>query len=139
MFKMIVLLKKKSGMSDADFKDYYERHHAALSWRIDAGLFRGFADLDREALGIPDESVYLASYCARRGISLPTNWAFYLAFSFFRLASILQGVQQRARRGNASSADAPEVDTKAAAIGAVSGAVLTLPHDRQTRAQSPTM
>jgi hypothetical protein len=30
MFKMIVLLKKKAGMSDAAFRDYYERHHAEL-------------------------------------------------------------------------------------------------------------
>jgi hypothetical protein len=27
---MVVLLKKKPGMSDAAFKDYYERHHAQL-------------------------------------------------------------------------------------------------------------
>jgi hypothetical protein len=30
VFKMIVLLKKKPGMSDAAFRDYYERHHAQL-------------------------------------------------------------------------------------------------------------
>jgi len=30
MFKMIVLLKKKPGMSDEAFRDYYERHHAEL-------------------------------------------------------------------------------------------------------------
>jgi DNA-binding GntR family transcriptional regulator len=30
MFKMIVLLKKKAGMSDAAFRDYYETHHAQL-------------------------------------------------------------------------------------------------------------
>src|ERR1700679_3242041 len=30
MFKMIVLLKKKPGMSDAAFRDYYEGHHAQL-------------------------------------------------------------------------------------------------------------
>lgn len=30
MYKMIVLLKRKAGLSDAAFKDYYEQHHAAL-------------------------------------------------------------------------------------------------------------
>jgi DNA-binding GntR family transcriptional regulator len=33
MFKMIVLLKKKPGMSDAAFRDYYEGHHARLVMR----------------------------------------------------------------------------------------------------------
>ena len=31
------------------------------------------------------------------------NWSFYLAFCFFRLAAIVQGVKKRALDGNASS------------------------------------
>ncbi|MGY8791265.1 MAG: phosphotransferase family protein, partial [Pseudomonadales bacterium] len=42
-------------------------------------------------------------YCELRGISLPENWSFYVAFSFFRLAAILQGVLYRTQSGNASN------------------------------------
>ena len=37
------------------------------------------------------------------------NWTFYLAFSFFRLAAILQGVVKRAHDGNASSEKAMQL------------------------------
>ena len=37
------------------------------------------------------------------GIEKLENWNFYLAFSFFRLAAIAQGVAKRAADGNASS------------------------------------
>ena len=42
-------------------------------------------------------------YCERRGIAGIGNWTFYLAFSFFRLAAICQGVYKRALDGNASN------------------------------------
>lgn len=58
---------------------------------------------DRRALGIPSEEAYVAAYCRRRGLSHIDHWAFYLAFSFFRLAAIAQGIAKRARQGNASS------------------------------------
>jgi uncharacterized protein (TIGR02118 family) len=38
VFKMVVLLKKKPGMSGAAFKDYYERHHAQLVKRSAPGM-----------------------------------------------------------------------------------------------------
>ncbi len=63
----------------------------------------GLGGLDREALGIPSEREYVQMYCDRRGIEKIDNWTFYLAFSFFRLAAILQGVVKRAHDGNASS------------------------------------
>jgi len=34
------------------------------------------------------------------------HWEFYLAFSFFRFAAIVQGVKKRALEGNASSSKA---------------------------------
>lgn len=58
------------------------------------------ADLDRADLGLPSEDAYVASYLDRRGLADLNNWPFYLAFSFFRLAAILQGVAQRSRDGN---------------------------------------
>ena len=63
----------------------------------------GLGDADRSALGIPSEDEYVTQYCQRRGIAEIPHWNFYLAFSFFRLAAILQGVLKRAIDGNASS------------------------------------
>lgn len=67
---------------------------------------RGLAGLDAAALGIPGSAEYIAAYCARQGIDGIAHWPFYLAFGFFRFASICQGIRQRAAQGNASSADA---------------------------------
>ncbi|MFI2812804.1 MULTISPECIES: phosphotransferase [Microbulbifer] len=66
----------------------------------------GLMGVDRQALGIPSEAEYVARYCQRMGIEKIDNWAFYLAFSFFRLAAIIQGVAKRAQQGNASSKNA---------------------------------
>jgi aminoglycoside phosphotransferase (APT) family kinase protein len=59
------------------------------------------ADSDRS--GMPDEASYVAAYCRRTGRDGVANWNFYLAFSMFRLASILQGVYARGLQGNAAS------------------------------------
>jgi len=64
---------------------------------------RGLAGLDLGALGIPTESETVARYCRLRGIESIEHWHFYLAFCFFRLASICQGVYKRALDGNASN------------------------------------
>ncbi|WP_084399148.1 phosphotransferase [Henriciella aquimarina] len=84
-----------------------------MVWRVDADLFRGFADLDRPAMGIPEESDYVQRYCERTGRDGIPHWNFYLAFSLFRIAAILQGVYKRAKEGQASSDDAEEVGRKA--------------------------
>lgn len=67
------------------------------------GASSGLFGVDIQALGIPSEQDYIASYCQRMGIEKLENWNFYLAFSFFRLAAIAQGVAKRAADGNASS------------------------------------
>ncbi len=66
-------------------------------------VIAGLGGVDREELGIPSEQQYVADYCRRRGLDDIPNWNFYIAFSFFRLAAILQGVLKRALDGNASS------------------------------------
>ena len=66
----------------------------------------GLAGLDRQALGIPDEAALLARYSALTRRPIPADWPFVLAFSFFRLAAIAQGVAKRAEQGNASSEQA---------------------------------
>lgn len=85
----------------------------ALTWRVGAELFRGFADLERGALGIPEEAEYVRQYCERTGRTEIAHWNFYLAFSLFRLAAILQGIWKRSQEGQASSADAAQVGAKA--------------------------
>lgn len=70
------------------------------------GEMRGLQGEDLQALNIPDEKTLVARYCAKRGIDDIQHWPFYLAFSFLRLAAILQGVYKRGLDGNASSARA---------------------------------
>lgn len=36
MFKMMILVKKKAGLSHAEFKDYYENNHVPLATRLTA-------------------------------------------------------------------------------------------------------
>lgn len=76
----------------------------------DLGHAPGLGGLDRTSLGIPDEQTYIAQYCQRRGIEPIDNWPFYLAFSFFRLAAIVQGVVKRSKLGNASNAKAASLE-----------------------------
>ncbi|MGJ7544764.1 phosphotransferase [Variovorax sp. LT1R16] len=90
----------------------------ALPWRLTAAQFRGMAGVDLAALGIPDERSYLDAYCRRTGRAPvdPAHWEFYLAYSMFRLAAILQGILKRALDGTASSAEARETGAKARPI-----------------------
>jgi aminoglycoside phosphotransferase (APT) family kinase protein len=66
----------------------------------------GLAGLDRAVLGIPDEAAILRRYSELTGRQIPDDWSFVLAFSYFRLAAIAQGVAKRAAQGNASSEQA---------------------------------
>ena len=67
---------------------------------------KGLAGVDRAALGIPSDEEYIARYCERTGRDGIDNWNFYIVFSLFRLAAILQGIVKRAQIGTASSAEA---------------------------------
>ena len=69
----------------------------------------GLQNVQRSTLGIPSEDEMLNSYCKLRQMGPIDNWSFYLAFSFFRLAAICQGVLKRAIDGNASSKKALQV------------------------------
>jgi aminoglycoside phosphotransferase (APT) family kinase protein len=78
--------------------------YQCMQWRLPhASGFRGLGGVDRAALGLPSEEDYVAAYCRRRGLAGIGNWTFFLAFSFFRLAAICQGVYKRALDGNASN------------------------------------
>jgi aminoglycoside phosphotransferase (APT) family kinase protein len=74
-------------------------------YRLPRDAFGGLRDVDLAAHGIPSEADYAARYIERTGIRPAAPWGFYVAFSLFRLAAILQGVLRRALDGNASSPD----------------------------------
>jgi len=91
----------------------------AMVWRIPPDLFRGLHGLDLRALGVPSETEYLQRYCERMGRDTIERWNFYLAFSFFRVASILQGILRRSVDGQASSSDAAELGAKAGPLAQI--------------------
>jgi aminoglycoside phosphotransferase (APT) family kinase protein len=63
---------------------------------------------DFAALGIPDENAYVAAYCRHSGRAAMPAWEFYMVYSLFRIAAILQGIARRAIDGTAAAADAAE-------------------------------
>jgi aminoglycoside phosphotransferase (APT) family kinase protein len=75
-----------------------------MQWQMPPGAQgRGLAGVDRGAQGLPSDAEVVASYCARMGLENIENFGFYVAFCFFRMAAILQGVKKRALDGNASN------------------------------------
>src|SRR6185312_3747769 len=60
-----------------------------------------------EALGIPSMDDYVAAYVARTGLDPRPHLPAYLAYNFFRIAAILQGIIGRVRDGTATSEFAP--------------------------------
>jgi aminoglycoside phosphotransferase (APT) family kinase protein len=58
---------------------------------------------DLRALGIPSRADYVDAYVARTGLDPRPYLPVYLAYNFFRLAAILQGIVGRARDGTATS------------------------------------
>lgn len=85
---------------------YADLSYQCMQWRLPHKTgFRGLGGIDRAALGLPSEAAYVDAYCRRRGLGGIDNWTFFLAFSFFRLAAICQGVYRRSLDGNASNPD----------------------------------
>lgn len=76
----------------------------------------GLAGLDRSALGIPDEAAMIERFATATGLDPRPHWSFLLAFQFFRLAAIAQGVLKRALQGNASNEQAMAAGRMAQAI-----------------------
>ncbi|HXZ22879.1 MAG TPA: phosphotransferase family protein [Pseudolabrys sp.] len=62
---------------------------------------------DLARLGIPSMSAYVDSYVARTGLDPRPHLPVYLAYNFFRIAAILQGIIGRVRDGTATSEFAP--------------------------------
>jgi aminoglycoside phosphotransferase (APT) family kinase protein len=62
---------------------------------------------DLAALGIPSMADYVAAYVTRTGLDPRPHLPVYLAYNFFRIAAILQGIIGRVRDGTATSEFAP--------------------------------
>jgi len=58
---------------------------------------------DLKALGIPTMATYIESYRTRTGLDPRPYLPVYLAYNFFRIAAILQGIAGRVRDGTATS------------------------------------
>jgi len=72
--------------------------------RSEAGADTGsLVGCDLAALGIPTLPDYVAAYVARTGLDPRPHLTFYLAYNFFRLAAIVQGIVGRVREGTATS------------------------------------
>jgi len=62
---------------------------------------------DLKALGIPPMADYVDAYVAQTGLDPRPHLSVYLAYNFFRIAAILQGIIGRVRDGTATSEFAP--------------------------------
>ena len=95
---------------------------AVLDWELST-LGHPLADLGYncmmyhfgEGFG-PTQDEYLAAYARRTGRKDVPFFDFYLAFSLFRLAAIVQGVYKRGLDGNASSESATKYGNRAKAM-----------------------
>ena len=95
-----------------------------MAWMLPReGRIKGLGGVDRASLGIPTDEEYIARYCERTGRESINNWNFYLVFSLFRLAAILQGIVKRAQIGTASSAEA---DSEGDAVGQLADLAMML-------------
>ena len=93
--------------------------YQVMAWRLSPQEFRGLKGADLESLGIPSEAEYVAAYCRRTGRTGIPHFEFYLIFNMFRIAAILHGVLSRAQQGNAASADAIAMGSRARPVADV--------------------
>ena len=85
--------------------------YCAMMYFIPAGAqpSPGLAGLDLTENGLPSLSEFVAMYADAAGRSDVSAINYYMAFSKFRMAAILQGVYKRSLDGNASSRIAGQV------------------------------
>jgi aminoglycoside phosphotransferase (APT) family kinase protein len=84
----------------ADFTYHLMQWHMPHS-EAGTGSLVGF---DLAALGIPALTAYVDAYVGRTGLDPRPRLPVYLAYNFFRLAAIMQGIAGRVRDGTATSA-----------------------------------
>ena len=75
-----------------------------MQWSMPTGLEgRGLQDINRKEFGLMEDKEFVDSYCEGVGLNGIYKFEFYMAFAFFRMAAILQGVKKRGLEGNASN------------------------------------
>jgi len=89
----------------ADFSYHLMAWHMPLT--ESAAGTATLAGHDIAALGIPSMDDYVAAYVKRTGLDPRPHLPTYLAYNFFRIAAILQGIIGRVRDGTATSEFAP--------------------------------
>ena len=89
------------------------------AWAQENGGLSGVMDLDRQALGIPELDEVVAHYCAKTGRDSVPQMDWYLAYNFFRLAAIIQGIKKRVIDGTASSAHARAMSERVQPLAAL--------------------
>jgi aminoglycoside phosphotransferase (APT) family kinase protein len=80
----------------------------AMMYHMPPHIVAGLVGADLAALNLPSEAAYIQAYCRRTARADIPDYAFYLAFNFFRLAAIFHGIKGRVIRNTASSANAVE-------------------------------
>lgn len=81
------------------------------------GTPTGFREaVDPQALGMPTPREYVAEYCRYAEREPIEDFDYYVIFSMFRLASILQGIAMRARTGTAAADNAHTYGDAAGAV-----------------------
>jgi len=74
-------------------------------WHFPAGLYRGLSGVPHPS-GIPQEAEYRRLYSQRSGHDANEHWDYYIAYNFFRMAAIVQGILKRSLEGTAAAANA---------------------------------
>jgi aminoglycoside phosphotransferase (APT) family kinase protein len=93
----------------ADFSYHLMKWHVPPS---DTGASTGtLVGQDIAALGIPTLEAYVDAYVVRTGLDPRPHLPVYLAYNFFRIAAIYQGIVGRVRDGTATSEFAPDKAT----------------------------
>ena len=83
-----------------------------MQWELPAGkISRGLKGVDRKNEGIPNDEEFINQYCKFRKINKIKNFNFYLAFCFFRMAAVIQGVKKRAIEGIAANPNRSNQET----------------------------
>jgi aminoglycoside phosphotransferase (APT) family kinase protein len=85
----------------ADFSYHLMKWH--MPQTDSAGGTGSLVGHDLAALGIPSMAAYVDAYAARTGLDPRPHLDVYLAYNFFRIAAILQGIAGRVRDGTATS------------------------------------
>ena len=85
----------------ADFTYHLMQWH--MPENPDGGGVGSLQGHEGDAPGLPSITEYIQAYCARRGLSGIPDLNVYLAYNFFRLAAIFQGIAGRVRAGTAAN------------------------------------